>query len=687
MNLPDLASSHICTNCLNTHMFLCWIRLTTIRHLNMADTNLPQTDNTTRKRSSNPFGKAIQGIAATIGLASESIHYHKQKRVSQQSQRDSIPRSLSNYDCIPSMNAFDISPSPSEVESQQRLPTQVDEVAWALDEVRDDIRSNNGKTEPPGHSPPGSPKLAESFLQGHASAKHPAASGRLELPVVITQRRPKARTRGFIRAYAPILQNVGIDQETFLDFIDQLNKAVEPSPWISAIDLASLAGHAFPEPIHLMISASALTATQITAEVVSRSKSNAFLDKMNQEFFKPKGLIALVVTWKPKKDGSEQNETGIIDIDMSAAAASNKPVEDAAPGVKRRKSMIQMPSAGEMFELPEFAPLVFPQLEETPKPAEPRSPVIPTHQRPTQSTELESQERVGQQAMSNTARRARSKSMGDEKIAQRAEPGCLPAFKHNTAEYVGPAVRQVKLGGKSAGSSVKRTGHFISDYQDRRAVARWSGQHPDSRMARLAPTPGFQSRFADPNHPAASGDFVALVTGGKRTTAEVSREAVRATAVAGREGMSRVRSTTERAGLRFGGADGDEDGGPRRRIISPRPKEALGEIRPRGEWLPKLPDNATGGLMPKLRRIGSLPRSLPARTMKKLLQPVSFPLLDRLIVQVLESNHKRQDILYLMIVNLPTEEEIADAAACLNQVNEETKTEGKVVETSFKNHH
>lgn len=30
-----------------------------------------------------------------------------------------------------------------------------------------------------------------------------------------------------------------------------------------------------------------------------------------------------------------------------------------------------------------------------------------------------------------------------------------------------------------------------------------------------------------------------------------------------------------------------------------------------------------------------------------------------------------QDILYLMIVNLPTEEEIADAAACLNQAGEE----------------
>lgn len=591
----------------------------------MADTNLVQTGRTTSRQSNNPFGKAIQGIAATIGLASETIHHHKQKRASQKFQRDSISRSLSSDDCIPTLNEFNVSPSPDEAETQEELLTQVDEVAWALDEVQDDISTSNGQTVPLDRSPLSSPKLADSFLQSHPPAKNPVATGRLELPVVITQRRPKARTRGFTRAYAPILQNVGIDQETFLDFIDQLNKAVEPSPWISAIDLASLAGHAFPEPIHLLISASALMATQVTAEVVSRSKSNAFLDKMNQEFFKPKGLIALVVTWKPKKDGSEQNATSIIDIDMSAAAASKKPVEDGAPGMKRRKSMIQMPSAGEMFELPEFAPLVFPKLEVTPRAAEPRSSVSPKHKQPTQGIEVKGTGEGVQQETSNTAVRARAKTVGDQGIVQRAEPGCLPAFRHNTAEYVGPAVRQVKLGGKSAGSSVKRTGHFISDYQDRRAVARWSGQHPDSRMAKLAPAPGFQSRFADPNHPAGSGDFVALVTGGKRTTAEVSREAVRATAAAGRDGMMRVRSTTERAGLRVAGSHDGDDGGTPRRIISPRAREAFGDLRPRGDWLPRLPHNATAGMTPRLRRIGSLPLGAPVRTMKKLLQPVSLP--------------------------------------------------------------
>lgn len=33
-----------------------------------------------------------------------------------------------------------------------------------------------------------------------------------------------------------------------------------------------------------------------------------------------------------------------------------------------------------------------------------------------------------------------------------------------------------------------------------------------------------------------------------------------------------------------------------------------------------------------------------------------------------------------MIINLPTEEEIANAAACLSKVNEENRAEGKGVE-------
>jgi hypothetical protein len=53
--------------------------------------------------------------------------------------------------------------------------------------------------------------------------------GRLPCPVIIPQRRPKDKERGFIRAYAPALLECGIDEATFLNFIDSLNQAAKVS--------------------------------------------------------------------------------------------------------------------------------------------------------------------------------------------------------------------------------------------------------------------------------------------------------------------------------------------------------------------------------------------------------------------------------------------------------------------------
>lgn len=47
----------------------------------------------------------------------------------------------------------------------------------------------------------------------------------LSCPVIIPQRRPEDQSRGIIRAYSPELSNCGIDQETFLGFIDEFNEA------------------------------------------------------------------------------------------------------------------------------------------------------------------------------------------------------------------------------------------------------------------------------------------------------------------------------------------------------------------------------------------------------------------------------------------------------------------------------
>jgi hypothetical protein len=47
---------------------------------------------------------------------------------------------------------------------------------------------------------------------------------RLINPVIIPQRRPHDKTRGFIRAYAPVLQDFGIAPATFLAFLKEFHK-------------------------------------------------------------------------------------------------------------------------------------------------------------------------------------------------------------------------------------------------------------------------------------------------------------------------------------------------------------------------------------------------------------------------------------------------------------------------------
>jgi hypothetical protein len=63
-------------------------------------------------------------------------------------------------------------------------------------------------------------------------------------------------------------------------------------------------------------------------------------------------------------------------------------------------------------------------------------------------------------------------------------------------------------------AAYKRSGKYVSEYMDRRARAKWAGENPDSTLANASGKEKFYSRYADPNHPASSGDPLALLTGG-----------------------------------------------------------------------------------------------------------------------------------------------------------------------------
>ncbi|KAL4972051.1 hypothetical protein BDW66DRAFT_155090 [Aspergillus desertorum] len=117
-------------------------------------------------------------IAASIGLVAESINRHKSQQAQRAPQRTAERRELSQ---VPD----------SEGEDQQQ-PQQ------------------KNKIRNPAH-------LADDFLKRYPPPPPGTASGWLRLPVIIPQRRPGVRVRGFVRAYAPDLEPCGIDQDTFMD--------------------------------------------------------------------------------------------------------------------------------------------------------------------------------------------------------------------------------------------------------------------------------------------------------------------------------------------------------------------------------------------------------------------------------------------------------------------------------------
>ncbi|KAI0867404.1 hypothetical protein GGS24DRAFT_495367 [Hypoxylon argillaceum] len=130
--------------------------------------------------------------------------------------------------------------------------------------------------------------------------------GRLRYPVILPQRRPKMRQRGFIRAYAPALLDCGIDQPTFMAFLDELDKSTAWSPLLDLINLATLATIAIPGGIGNAVALPIQLATGIYKELQGRKGQNEFLKKMNTELFRPRGLYCLIVA---HSNGSENQLT------------------------------------------------------------------------------------------------------------------------------------------------------------------------------------------------------------------------------------------------------------------------------------------------------------------------------------------------------------------------------------------
>ncbi|KAH7146810.1 hypothetical protein B0J13DRAFT_664440 [Dactylonectria estremocensis] len=464
----------------------------------------------------------VKGVAGSIGLASESYTTY-------QEGRNTTPRTAGTEDGPSEPNNNDQHGNEDEDKDRGALVrgeelVRDEEALWELDATQDEIlppRALEQDTEV---------RIDEQAAQRHVDAlgkslaeRYPPpvyneARPELPIPVVLPQRRPKSRQRGFIRAYAPVLDDCSISQGMFLDFLETFHKSSQASPWFIAINIAVNVLTFTP---HLpMIVGIALQASVMVAEdIQGRTRTNSFLDKANADFFRPRGLFCLILTYNP--DAAEGRKQSSVPLTI---ATSLNPA-----GMGKIKHKLRS-SSGEI-EFPESAPLIFPALDEL-----------------------------------------------DEQQSQEAK------------------TKRAQLSG------AKR---YVDEYYDKRAQAQFTAEHPDSTLAQV-PQPTFTSRYADPNHPASSGSFRSLVTGGYINPPPMTRS-------------------------RFGGLRGRRRGGLQSLAYLRRGNDVPDDELHRVDVKGAANSQAQGGV---LGNAGGI--------VKKAL---------------------KKNVLYLMVVNMPSDEELADAMA------------------------
>jgi hypothetical protein len=214
---------------------------------------------------------AVKGVASGIGLVSEGITHHNERK---QAQAEAQLHTGEENDQISAV---------ADHKEKRMLLEEGDTEHWELDDAQDELMSVKSNVSSSSHAEEQKQKreidptkITDAFMHRHPlpeTGPNPATDhSKLPLPVILPQRRPKARARGFIRAYAPDLAIKSIDQETFLDFIETFNQASLASPWLDAINLAGFATMALPPGISQAVQLAIMVSVKIAKDIQSRKR-------------------------------------------------------------------------------------------------------------------------------------------------------------------------------------------------------------------------------------------------------------------------------------------------------------------------------------------------------------------------------------------------------------------------------
>jgi hypothetical protein len=163
-----------------------------------------------------------KGISSGIGLAGEKYHDRKDRKtaLAEQDRNSRVTELVDPLD-------------PGE-------ETADDERIWALDDASGPPDYNTSQSRPR----PGVERTVSDLVHEVAVTKEsqePVVTGStaaLPYPIIIPQRRPGTKTRGWVRAYPPDLKALGVEDDTFLRFLQNFEDAQEASPWLRALYVA-----------------------------------------------------------------------------------------------------------------------------------------------------------------------------------------------------------------------------------------------------------------------------------------------------------------------------------------------------------------------------------------------------------------------------------------------------------------
>ncbi|KAJ5924239.1 hypothetical protein N7466_008426 [Penicillium verhagenii] len=462
-----------------------------------------------------------------------------------------------------------------------------DEEAWQLDEMSEALPSYDDLERTPEGTPGQLPrrdtendpdaiqeddsedtkekKTARMIRELVSMAGPPGPKTKLPFPVIIPQRRPGAKKRGFVRAYAPVLQDCGIGQDVFLKFISDFHKASQASMWLQVIVVGASITSWSPS---LAVSLTAV-AVQILADTAQqfqiRKRTTSYLDVVNEQVFKPRGQYAMIMKFTEKPLKPKKKKNGSAASDPIADMFNMEQINVNGSGV-RQEGDPQVGSAPSQEDFNAAETIAkFTNTEDHPE--------MNAWKTRMKGYRLQSGETRGQMQLPESA------------------PLIYPRIDR--------AAQRVREG-KEAKGAFASSRSWASEYIDRRRQIEFEADHKGSALAVTEENrKPYTSRYNDPNHPANSGNLISTLTGGK---------------------------------------------------INPKHKPSLFERA--GSAIKERDD--------RKRALQGLP---PSETFK-----------EKMARKKKESGNRykllREDVLYLMIVNMPTPQELEEAVARLRYMVE-----------------